>query len=154
MDLQKLEVFSSIAVLISVIVLIFEVRESTVELKRNAYDEAIEAVLEWRYVVASDPDFTNISYRAIQEKEELEGEERYRFQNHMSSLWLIYDRAFWAHEYGQMGDSEWERFSRNICLSLPPRILTFNEFERGITLEFRDYIKQTCPQFGSSSDDA
>ena len=151
MNLRLLEILTSLGVLISVVVLIFEVRESTVAIQRSAYDQAIEAVLEWRYITAADPEFSAIAFKAIGEglEAELTDAEKFRFQGHMSSLWLIYDRAFWANEYGQMGEMEWERFTRNICQSLPPKDLesVFAVYEKGVTKRFSQYVRSTCPQF-------
>jgi hypothetical protein len=149
MFLRIIEISATIGVLVSVIVLIFQVNQTSMAMKLSAYDEAISAILEWRYVTTNDANFNEIVYRAIVEGEEdkLSPAEMYRFTNHMSSLWLIYDRAYWANEYGQMGRNEWERFSRNICSSLPPKLDRFELLEGGITKQFSAYIKSSCPQF-------
>ena len=109
------EIVGGLAVIISLIFLIIGVGENTQALKRSSYESIMDRMVEWRTTWLTDPKLRNIMYLTNISEDYLEGEDGYIQRQMKNSLYQIYERAFWANEYNQMGESEWERFSRSIC---------------------------------------
>ena len=81
----------------------------------------------------------------IEDHEPFEGEDRYIQLQMRSSLYQIYERAFWANEYGQMGQSEWQRFEGSIC-GAKARFWD-SEFDPIFTTEFIAFVESCDPNF-------
>ena len=60
----------------------------------------------------------------------------------------VYEKAYYAFQYGHIGQSEWSRFDQQICIQYdhmvkgPP--LLVESLRRASTEEFLDYIEATC----------
>lgn len=136
------ELISGIAVLVTIIILVFEIRSNTTAIKRSSYDGVIEGLVEWRQTAIMDEQLNRIftAPRGV----ELTDQEQATLDLWLQSLYLIHERAFWAYEYGQMGEAEWDRFERNICGSIPRRFDT--NLKQFLSLPFSDFV-ESCPNY-------
>ena len=146
---KVLEIVTSVAVLISVIALVVEVRENTMALKRTSYDSALEGIIEWRSLRVEYPDLNKLVVDALHRGKypEFDLEERQRFDTFMRILWLNYERAYWANEYEQMGSAEWKRMKDNTCSSIPPTAAGWDAMKSYLSDPFARFV-EACPGFG------
>jgi hypothetical protein len=110
------EITASAAVIISLVVLIFEIRESTDTIRRASYESLLHSLREWRQDLATNSEFYRLYYAQMNTEVELDGEDLERVRTYLQALWLIYEQAYWANEYGDLGQAEWERFHSWICV--------------------------------------
>jgi hypothetical protein len=109
------EITGGIGVLVTLIFLVIQIGENTQALKRNSYESILDSLVEWRTTWLVDPELRRIMYVTGNSDEILEGEDRYTQFQLKNSIYQIYERAYWANEYDQMGESEWQRFANSIC---------------------------------------
>ena len=111
------EIAASIGVLVTLVILVFEIRDNTDATKRATYDDVLQAMTEFRRA-GFDEDVRRLWVRGrAGEYAHFNPEERMLRDSYIMTMWLVYERAYWANEHEQMGAAEWERFDRNICNS-------------------------------------
>ena len=129
------EVVASLAVVVSLIVLVFEVRDNTEAVRRASYDALTDKLFEWRLAMAEDETLNSLFFKETTGENNddgwaLSGEDRHRFQVYIQALWHVYEQAFYAHRYGDLGVEEWKRFESRICGPIP--ILVWDTPRAGI----------------------
>jgi hypothetical protein len=120
------EITASIAVLITLVVLVFEVRENTEAVKKSSYETLSNQLIDWRLLMTTDPNLHRVFYTETREGGEdwaLEGEDRHVFQVYVQALWLIYEQAYYAYSYGDLQETEWQRFEETICRRYVPEYI-------------------------------
>ncbi|GJM12609.1 MAG: hypothetical protein DHS20C12_10120 [Pseudohongiella sp.] len=113
------EIVSSIAVMITLVVLVFEVRNNTSIAKLEAYKGDLDRVMQWREnSINSDPlranlwnDYTEGIIPNIEEKPI----ERLTLLATIFNQFNMFESAYYSNEYGVSGEAEWERMSRVMC---------------------------------------
>lgn len=135
------EIIVGVAIVITLIVLVFELQSNTIALQRTSYNEISQSLENWRYTIGTNSDARDMIIR-LDNGTELSPEQNVLRSDLSRNLYSIYERAFWANEYDQMGDSEWERFERTICSS---RFRFWDESSSFIhTDEFAAFVR-ACP---------
>ena len=143
---KTFEIVSGIAVLITLILLVVEVRENTTAQQRSSYNRFSDNLIEWRKTVVSNPELFGAWYREVMTDEDLEGEEFKRFTMHMEIMWLTYDQAYYSHSSGLLGDSEWDRFRYWVCESDTPSRFC-RQVWVSLSQPFREYVEQCRPEW-------
>ena len=135
---QLTEIFAGVAVVITLIILVFEVRQNTEVARAASYAESMDGLTQWRLTMASDPELA-----ALWEAYYLRGEraEDFRLNLLVSSLWGIYENAYYSNQRGLLGPSEWERFERQLCQNAPRDLPVI---ENLLTEEFRTFSASGC----------
>ena len=64
----------------------------------------------------------------------------------MLNVFQIYEQAYFANEYGYLGQQEWARFEQPICdyFSLATDSPWGNAAVRAMTEEFATYMEESC----------
>lgn len=151
MQISKLkeigEVVSIIAIIVTLVFLILEVRENTAALRTESYGESIDRLNTWRLELASNNELISMFDDFIEGLEmDLSPADDQKLQFVIGSLWSIYESAFFARNYGTMGESEWIRFERMMCQQYIS-VLDQNYWPRLdliLSLDFREYVEQQC----------
>ena len=130
------EIASSIIVVVSLFFLIFEIRENTETLQRTSYDQITQSMIDIRRDAIVNPDVADRMSRFFN-GDELSQVERSQVARYGANLYSNYERAFWANEYGHMGESEWLRFANSACGTAPLWAVSNQNI---FTLEFREFI--------------
>jgi len=146
------EIVSGVAVIVSLIFLILGIRENTEITRAAAYDRNIDALNLLRSEVVRDSE-TARRWHAYEtgQADSLEGIDRMQLNNQINITFSNYEKAYFNHQYGVLGDSEWTRYERQICInqerldSLPDLKA---DMETVVTDEFVEYMADLC-----SSDD-
>jgi len=153
MQISKLkqmgEALSVVAVLVTLVFLILEVRENTAAIRTESYGESINRLNEWRLELASNSELTRM-FAAFNDGEEFDLD---RTQNQqlnfvLGSLWSIYESAYFAYSYGTLGESEWSRFEPMMCGQYSVAVARGNFWGIGLTelisAEFKVFVQEQC----------
>ena len=115
---QIAEISSGVAIVISLVMLVVEVQQNTSAVQASTYDRLLSDHTQWRMNLATDTDAMEAYLlrmeQAIPSPEELR-DSRGR-QVWISGI-MLWERAYFAREYGTLGDSEWQRYESNMCES-------------------------------------
>ena len=143
------EIVSGIAVVISLVFLALGIKENTEITRADVYDRNVESLNAWRMHLSSSAELTRL-YQALlfDEAEDLSLDEQYRLLLVVNQLWGIYEKSYYANQYGTLGDSEWTRFNRQTCL-LRSRMQQFRDELQDnavglLTEEFVSHVDETC----------
>ena len=139
------EIGSGIAVLVTLIVLVIEVRSNTDAIKTDTYDRLVAEVIDWNTTIATDNEVGDaMRVFNFEGSDSANESQRYIIQRFIRSLWMIYERAFLQWEEGNMSDAQFVRFRTPICRGLPEAI--------GLNLDIA-LRRQTSPSFSEFRDD-
>ena len=113
---QIAEVVSGIAVVITVLVLVFEIRNNTAALESATYDALVSDMTTWRLAVATNPSLSESLYITEQlNSEGLDGARLIEREYLLMASFHIYERAYVQWQAGNLDGESWERFERQIC---------------------------------------
>ena len=141
------EALSIVAVLITLVFLILEVRENTAAIRTESYGESITRLNDWRLQLASDKELTRMFAQFNSGNlTNLDGTESQQFSFVYGSLWSIYESAYFARSYGTLGESEWIRFEQMMCRQF--ELVTEQDYWSSMDLllspEFKSYAQAQC----------
>ena len=144
------EILSSIAVVVTLLFLVFGIRENTEITRIAAYDRNMESVNLWRYELAKDAGlvrlFGTFNRRLSEEATDAEVE-LFQLNLLLNALWGTYEKSYYAYQYGILGSSEWSRFEIQMCrgreLALEAGVWEF--MVPLWTEEFANYVASLCP---------
>ena len=146
------EIVSSLAVVITLIFLLFDIRENTDITRAAVYDRNMDSLNDWRLAIAKDKDLTRIFITGQSDRvgepmtdQELEGA-RYMLISNVQ--WGIYEKSYYANQYETLGTSEWNRFEKQICKAWnrTTAISHWNQAAGFLTDEFKDYVIGSCQE--------
>lgn len=138
---QVSEIIAGVAVVITLVFLIFEVRENSDLVRADSFNRSIESLVEWRSDIATN----DAALKVMAEHFGFEDPEVLRQQLLVVNLWSIYEKTYYSQQYGLVGPAEWERFQTRICSYQrsgedfwDERVAVF------LTEEFRSYVVSSC----------
>ena len=143
------EIVSGFAIVVSLVFLIFEVRENSAITRSAAFDRSMEALNAWRYELARSPELAR-TYGALRrfDREPTEAEvNTYRRDLLNNALLSIYENAYYSNQYGLVGPAEWTRFEVQLCsnmLSMDDELWEWSKLF--LTEEFVRYAEKLCPR--------
>ena len=148
---QIAEIIASLAVVATLLFLVAEVRQNTQVTRAAAYEKGMEAVNEWRFKLASDPELARL-YRTYTLEGPGQGElEDYRVRILLNVLWSDYETAYFANERGLLGAEEWSRFEVMSCIAYSRDLEWWHgesPLRRLLTNEFADWVQGRCTTDG------
>ncbi len=146
------EIVSSLAVVITLIFLLFDIRENTDITRAAVYDRNMDSLNDWRLAIAKDKDLTRIFTNGQTDRvgesmtdQELEAAQYMLISN---VQWGIYEKSYYAHQYETLGTGEWSRFEQQICTAWnrATAISLWNQTAGFLTDEFKDYVIGSCQE--------
>ena len=109
------EIAASISVVITLLLVVASMRANTSALQAASYVELMRDVNSYR--ASARDSGLSMTEKGISEMFATnEPDQLQRFGYLINQLWGIYEAAFFARERGILGDDEWVRFERMICL--------------------------------------
>ena len=112
------EIVGGVAIVVTLVILVYELQRNTSAIQRATYSEITESVDEWRATLTLNPE-VRATLASLDNGEVLTPDQESIRLGRGRTLYSIYERAFWANEYGHVGESEWARFERMICRAVP-----------------------------------
>jgi len=145
---QIIEIISGIAVLVTLVILVIEIRENTSVTRLSAYQEELDRSNEWRYNVTADPDQRYVFQQwTLDKADELDADQIFLLRMVLSSLFSQRESAYFANVAGFLGDGEWARMLSPAC-SAYNRTKKFPDmWDRiaiGLTDEFVNLLESEC----------
>jgi len=135
------EIVSSIAVVVTLLFLVFEIRGNSNLIRAEAFDRNSQSLIELRMKIISDDE--SLAYMA--DYWGVESPEMLKRSLLILSLWSVYEKTYYAQQYDQIGPSEWQRFEYVICSNIERRPDYWEtRVARFLTTDFRDYVAKTC----------
>lgn len=137
------EIFSGIAVFITLVFLVVEIRGNSDLIRANAFNRSMESLIEFRLQIASNEG----ALRVMTEHWGIDSAELLRRQLLVVNLWSIYEKTYFSRQYGLVGPAEWERFESRICgyVEREDDLTFWNEsVATFMTDEFRSYVTSRC----------
>lgn len=140
------EILSGVAVVVTLVFLILELRESTSVMRATAFERNIQSFIDSRRMMAQDPDLTRVAIEARSDFLSMSPEDQVRARVWWQSNFLSYEKAYYARAYGLLGEGESQRFTRLACDSLPTFVPELREqILEPLTVEYVDYLR-TVPE--------
>ena len=138
---QLAEIISGVAVVITLVFLVVEVRENTDLVRATTFDRNMESLIDWRMQIVSNEN----SLKTMADFWGIEDSDALRQQLLVVNMWSIYEKTYYAQRYGLIGKPEWERFENVIC-RYTDRGPDFwrDKVSQFLTREFRDYVIDVC----------
>ena len=153
------EIIGGIAVVVTLIFLVLETRENTNAIQAQTYQSLTSELNIVRRNMAK-PVMADMMVRlATSGLEEISESEQFIYVMSTGAKWGVYESAFYAHERGILGESEWTRFLDAICRNYaldhvvwaPEKYgkeLTLGginySMSTGLTPEFSQYTEESC----------
>jgi len=138
------EIIAAIGVIVTLIFLIVGIRENTEITRVTAFDRNMESVNQWRLELAKDPELARI-WRSRRDLAGLSEDDQLRLVMLHGSLWGIYEKSYYAREYGLLGQAEWSRFETTMCRqinSMNPE--SWSPMTVTLTPQFVSYAEGLC----------
>jgi hypothetical protein len=142
------EIVSGIAVVVSLIFLIVGIRENTEVMRAAAYDRNIDALNATRAQIIADDEQARLwlAYETGQASN-LESVDRLQLNTTINMVFGNYEKAYFNRKYGVLGESEFTRYERQICINFK-RLDDLPDLKADmatvVTVEFLDYIESLC----------
>jgi hypothetical protein len=111
-----------------------------------AHVAEIVAALEWRANVVRDPEVSRLDVAYSESKTgELDREDTFRLQLLLTSLWGVYETAFYSRDHGLLGPAEWGRYEIQMCEHQGLNVEEWNHIVAPrITEPFRRFLEASC----------
>jgi len=111
------ESVGTIAIVASLIVLVFQVRENTEATRVASFDAVTQSFNDWRNFLLENPEVSALYYNyktGVIPSIEQEGLKRAELQAVLVNLFTDFDRAYLAYR-SKLDSDEWNRFRRGLC---------------------------------------
>ena len=141
------EIIASVAVVVTLIVLIIGVRENSNLVRAAAYSDNLQSINNVSAVVLSDPDAVRAYTAMINgDVSGLDDEDRMRVLLIVLSMFRSYESAYFDERYGLLGQQEWQRFGGNICFFFGRGLSAGLDgpIRDAVTDEFMAYVENQC----------
>lgn len=137
------EIVSGVAVVVTLIFLVLEVRGNSDLIRANTFNRSIESLVDYRMQIATSEE----ALETMNAHWGREGPDSLRRQLLVVNLWSIYEKTYYSRQYGLVGEAEWQRFESRICNYVQTgeglRYWT-DSVAMFLTDEFRDYVVSGC----------
>ncbi len=153
------EVIGGIAVVVTLGFLVLETRENTNAIQAQTYQSLTSELNIVRRTMAL-PEVVDMTFKLASSGFGAFSEiDRYKYVVYTGAKWGVYESAYYAHERGVLGESEWIRFEDAICRNYKLDHVVWHpekygeelmlagvnySMSNGLTPEFSRYTEETC----------
>ena len=144
------EVISGVAVVVTLIFLIVQVRDNTSVIRGAAFERSVDSLNNLRLMIAEDDEIAGLMIDRwggdlVEEFGRDEAPAYLRRRLMTLVQWSIYEKAYYSRNYDLLGTAEWSRFERSICLSVSnPASRWSADVKSFLTPEFADFVVEFC----------
>ncbi len=112
------EIGSSIAVVVTLIFLVVGIRENTSVTRASVYASSIDSLNEFESTILTDPELSRVYLAYLgSATASLDPADADRITLIVAILFRIYEKAYFTERYDLIGEEEWGRFERMICIN-------------------------------------
>ena len=139
------EIVSGLAVVVTLVVLIAEIRDNTQVMRVSAYADSVDSINEFGALVSRDADSARIWDAYVTgNTDDRDRIDLRRLQSWAYIQFRNYEKAYFSEQSGLLGGEEWERFDRTICDFFARAQSAGLNIEEPLTLEFLGYVTNSC----------
>jgi len=141
------EIVSGIAVLVTLVFLVLEIRDSTNVTRASMYGDILDSLVDNRTLRLEDPELDSLVQQFLAGSlSDLDFAGQNKLITYLQNVYQLYEKAYYSREYGVIGASEWGRFERIICTN-------YSRVDAGglrdrigpiVSETFWEYIVETC----------
>jgi hypothetical protein len=141
-------ILSGVAVVITLVFLVIGIRENTAVTRASMYERSVDRLIDLRNQTLNDPDIARLFQAFLDGRSDaVDGIDLIRLRQLVLNQAQVYEQAYFARQYGVLGDAEWRRFERQICAAYPrarrfPDI--FAAMSVVMTEEFMTFMETHC----------
>ena len=142
------EIASAIAVVVTLVILIMEIRESNEVARADAYSELVRDLNSQAIAVAQDDRLNRIwQLYHSGEAATLSDEDSARLAVLLRTTFRTYETAYYRMLYGTLGEAEWARFEEGSCYHRERQTEQLWDLAviSSVTSEFGVYLNDLCP---------
>ena len=143
------EIVSGIVVVVTLILLVIGVRENTNVTQAAAYQDLLDGLNRFNFVLISDADLATLWLTRLDRSlGELEPDEVSRLVYMNRTVYRIFDSAYSAFVNGSLDPSQWQRFEAAICATHRTEVPEYAELwsmtEELVSVELASYLDTGC----------
>ena len=145
MKLEKValiaEIISSVAIVVTLIVLLIEVRGNTAAIHAATYQNVVDSITTPLYARGTDPDTARI-WEAGSAGERLEPLDQTRYFNLVGANMRRFENAFYQYQIGGIEESQWQPIENIISslMSSPGHMVWWSDSRGVYSAEFQNLI--------------
>lgn len=110
------EIVASVAVVITLIMLLIGIRENTAVIRADSYNDLLSNVDEQAHLILESERLTRIWRKYLQrDVNSLTDDERFTLLLLLRSTYRTFEKAYFAYGYGTVGPQEYSRFDVQAC---------------------------------------
>ncbi len=144
------EIIGGTAVLVTLGVLVFEIRGNTEAVRTATYDALAADIADWRLNQVSDNELAETNFILSTEgRSALTPRQSLLNATNTIVLYQHYERAYIQWQAGNLDDSDWERFRSILCAPVGNpgfEVQVGQRLDRITTNRFTDYRKNQCTE--------
>ena len=122
MKLKKLalvsEIIGAFAIVVTLIVLVLEVRDNTATIRAAAILEVNKIARDHLITVWTNSEANRIDHVGSQNLAELSAEEQQRYFWNVRSFWLGMQAIYRQYDFGTLPEEEWRLYNDVICMNI------------------------------------
>ncbi len=136
------QTIAAIAVIISLIFIVIEVRQNTNAVKLNTLHDVKETIREVNLIWAENGDLAEIMYQGFQDLDNLSGAKKVRFYTSSHNLFLGYENLYHQKLDGALDPKHWSGMSQHMIdsLSVPGLRGWWEDRKHWFTMDFQNFI--------------
>ena len=138
------EIISAAAVVISLVFVGLEIRQSNHLAASEAVFDINSAYIQQSLLVAESTDLADIFVKVFETNEQLSSAELRRLQAYGDAFLNISDAAWVSHNSGIIDDQSYRAYMFAACSSIMPMREYWNEVKNGYTAGFVEYVDSNC----------
>jgi hypothetical protein len=142
------EIFSGIAVVVTLVLLLLGIRDNTEITRASMYADTMESMSELDRTVLADPELRRIAQAYLdRETASLGDSDRSALTFFVASQARTYDMAYSMKNYGLFGENEWSRFEAAICRGYERAVsagLAESPFLTTTSEDFQLFVSSSC----------
>ena len=105
------EVVSAFAVVISLVYVGLEIRQSSLVSEADVQAELLSYTTQRRYLVIENPDLAELLVKGYEDPGRLASDELLRFQNYIELFYVVWERAYMTWEAGVLSDGMFQAWN-------------------------------------------
>lgn len=142
-----------IGVIVTVVYLAFQIRQSTASTKSASYQAVVSAVSDWSRTIGSDRDLARIMRIGAQDPSQLDVDEYTQYEMLTISVTRNFENIHYQHQCGGIPEAAWNGWSFRILsfYAAPGNHTLWQKHKRNYSAEFIAFIENGCKQYADNA---
>jgi hypothetical protein len=138
---SKVEIVGLVAVVLGLLFVGIEVRQNTAAMQAETLQGLNDSSQEYLLLLASNPELVEIRQKAATDPNSMNAIEVQQYFFLERTRWLRSQNAYFQHQRGTLGDSDWETYSHLVCTR---KISSWQIHKSAVAGQFVDFVESKC----------